>query len=77
MCIRMLRCIQLFGTPRTVARQAPLSMGIFRSRILEWIAISFSGDLPDPGIAPTPLASLHCRQTLLSPSHLGSPLHTG
>ena len=24
--------------------------GIFQARILEWIAISFLGDLPDPGI---------------------------
>ena len=29
-------------TPWTVARQAPLSMGFFQARILEWIAISFS-----------------------------------
>ena len=27
--------------------------GIFQARILEWVAISFSGDLPDPGIEPT------------------------
>ena len=26
--------------------------GISQARILEWIAISFSGDLPDPGIEP-------------------------
>ena len=26
--------------------------GIFQARILEWIAIFFSGDLPDPGIEP-------------------------
>ena len=24
--------------------------GIFQVRILEWVAISFSGDLPNPGI---------------------------
>ena len=29
-------------TPRTVARQAPLSVGFSRQEILEWIAISFS-----------------------------------
>ena len=27
-------------------------LGIFQARILEWIAISFSRDLPDPGIKP-------------------------
>ena len=26
--------------------------GILQPRILEWVAISFSGDLPDPGIEP-------------------------
>ena len=26
--------------------------GLFQARILEWIAISFSRDLPDPGIEP-------------------------
>ena len=26
--------------------------GILQARILEWAAISFSGDLPDPGVKP-------------------------
>ena len=26
--------------------------GIFQSRILEWVSISFSRDLPDPGVKP-------------------------
>ena len=26
--------------------------GIFQARILEWVAIPFSRDLPDPGIEP-------------------------
>jgi len=26
--------------------------GIFQARILEWVAISCSGDCPDPGIEP-------------------------
>ena len=30
------------GTPWTMACQAPLSMGVFQPRILEWVAISFS-----------------------------------
>ena len=32
--------------------QAPLSMGIFQARILEWVAMPPSGDLPNPGIKP-------------------------
>ena len=38
------------ATQWTVACQAPLSMGILQARILEWVAISFSRDLPDTGI---------------------------
>ena len=26
--------------------------GVFQARVLEWVAISFSGDLPDPGTGP-------------------------
>ena len=26
--------------------------GIYQARILEWVAISYSGGLPDPGINP-------------------------
>ena len=36
--------VRLFATPWTVARQAPLSMGILQARILEWVAMpSFRG----------------------------------
>ena len=31
-------------TPWTVAHQAPLSMGFPQARILEWVAISYSGE---------------------------------
>ena len=34
--------VQLFVTPWTVACQVPLSMGIFRARIPEWVAIPSS-----------------------------------
>ena len=34
--------VWLFATPWTVAYQAPLSMGFFQARVLEWVAISFS-----------------------------------
>ena len=33
-------------------------MGFFQAKILEWVAISYSGgDLPDPGIEPASLVS--------------------
>ena len=40
--------IQLFATPRTVARQAPLSIGILQARILEWVAVPFSRGSSEP-----------------------------
>ena len=49
--------------------------GILQVRILEWVAIPFSGDLPDPGIEPRSSALQadfflpHCRETLYCLSH--------
>ena len=48
----------LFVSQWTVVPQAPLSMGFaMKETILEWVAISFSRDLPNPGIEPTSLES--------------------
>ena len=44
--------IQLFATPRTVARQAPLSMGFSREEYWSGLPFPSPGDLPDPGIKP-------------------------
>ena len=46
----MLSRVQLFATPWSIACLAPLSMGILQARILEWLAIPSSRDLPNPGI---------------------------
>ena len=40
-----------------LARQAPLSMKFSRQEYWSGIAMSFSGDLPNPGIEPTSLTS--------------------
>ena len=40
--VKSLSRVRLFATPWTVAYQAPLSIGFFQARVLEWIAISFS-----------------------------------
>ena len=37
---------------------------IFQARLLEQVAIFFSGDLPNPGIEPMSLHLLHCMQRL-------------
>ena len=49
-------CVQLFVIPWTVARQAPLSMGILQVRILEGLLCSPPGDPPNPGIELSPVA---------------------
>ena len=56
--------------------------GIFQARILEWVAISFSEDLPDPGVEPGPPAFAESKQTFLSNvfvsiSGKGEYVHTG
>ena len=48
--------VRLFATPRTVASQAPLSMGLLQTRTLEWVAFPPPGDLPNPGTEPTSAA---------------------
>ena len=40
-CAVLIR-VCLFATPCTIARQAPLSMGILQARILEWVAMPSS-----------------------------------
>ena len=52
LCLVAQLCVQLFKTPWTVARQAPLSLGILQARILEWVSCFSPGDLPTPGIEP-------------------------
>ena len=49
--------VQLSVTPWTVARQAPLSMAFSRQESWSVLPLPTPGDLPDPGIKPTSLAS--------------------
>ena len=44
--------------------------GISQARILEWVAIPFSSDLPDQELNP---GLPHCRQILHHVSYQGSP----
>ena len=76
--------VQLFATPRTVAWQAPLSMGFPRQEYWGGLPFSSPGDLPDPGVEPAYLASLALAGGLFTteapgrPSgHLRAPLALG
>ena len=46
-------CVQFFATLCTVARQAPLSMGLSKQEQWSVLPCPPPGDLPDPGIQPT------------------------
>ena len=43
---------RLFANPRTVARQAPLSVGFYRQEYWSGLPFPSPRDLPDPGIEP-------------------------
>ena len=66
---RLLNCVQLFATPRTVACQAPLSMEFSRQEYWSGLPFPSPGDLPDPGIKPKCPTLLVYSSPL---SHLGS-----
>ena len=53
----VLNHVQIFVTPWTVARQAPLSMGFSRQEYWSGLPCPSPGDLPEPVIKPASLAS--------------------
>ena len=50
-------CVQLFATPWTIARQAPLSMGFSRQEYWSVLLCLPPRDLINPGFEPTFLMS--------------------
>ena len=50
--VKSLSRVRLFGTPWTVAYQAPLSMEFSRQEYWSGLPFPSPGDLPDPGIKP-------------------------
>ena len=66
------RCIRLFVTPRTVARQAPLSMGFSRQEYWSELPCPPPGNLHDPGIEPRSPASPALQMDSLLLGHQGS-----
>ena len=51
--VRVLSHVQLFMTPRTIARQTPLSVEFSRQEYWSGLPFPTPGDLPNPGIEPT------------------------
>ena len=64
MKVKSLSRVQLFVTPWTVARQAPLPMGFSRQEYWSELPFPSPGDLPNPGIEPK---SPHYSRILLRP----------
>ena len=66
-CVQSLSHVQLFATSQNVARQGPPILGLFQARLLQWVAISFSRDLPDPGVqaGSSHLGSLEVEEILI------------
>ena len=61
---QLLSYVRLFGTPQTVAHQAPLSMGFPRQEYWSRLPCPSPGDLPNPGIKPASFASPALTQIL-------------
>ena len=61
--LQSLSHVQFFWNPMTAAHQAPLSMGFPRQEYWSGLPFPAPGDLPDPEMGPTSLASLlYCKQ---------------
>ena len=67
-----LSCVQLYVTPWTIARQAPLSLGFSRQEYWSGVPFPSPGDLPDPGMESTSPAVPVWQADSLSLSHQGS-----
>ena len=57
MCAESLQSCLTLHDPMDCSPSDSSVHGISQARTLEWVAISFSGDLPDPGIEPMSLMS--------------------
>ena len=70
-------CVQLFGTLRTVAHQAPLSTGFSKQEYWSGLPCPSPGDLPDPGIKLAAPEATAVQADSLPLSHLGNRQPTG
>ena len=69
----LLSHVRLFATLWTIALQAPPSMGFSRQEYWSGLPFPSPGNLPDPGIEFTSLASSALAVVSLPLSHQGSP----
>ena len=65
----------LFVTPWHVSPPGPWVHGTFQARVLEWVPFPTPGYLPDPGIAPSSLASSALTGRFFTTVPPGKPLN--
>ena len=70
----VLSCVLHFAIPWTVARCAPLSMEFSRQEYWSRLPFPIAGDLPNPGIEPTSLASPALAGRFFTTAPPGKPL---
>ena len=70
-----LSCVQLFAILRTVALQAPLSVGFPRQEYLSGLPFPSTRDLSSPGIKPVSPVTPALAASSLPLSHLGGQSH--
>ena len=67
--------VWLFVTPWHVSPPGPWVHGTFQARVLEWVPFPTPGYLPDPGIAPSSLASSALAGRFFTAVPPGKPLN--
>ena len=73
LCAHSLSCVRFFGTPWTIARQAPLSTGFSRQEYWSGLPFSPLWIFPTQGSNACLLCLLHWQIDSLPLLHLGSP----
>ena len=73
MKVKLLSHVRLFGTPWTVAYQAPPSMGFYRKEYWNGLPFLLQGIFLTQGLN---LGLSYCRQMLYHLSHQGSPKYS-
>ena len=72
--MKSLSCVRLFGTPWTVAYQAPPSMEFSKQEYWNGLPFPSPGDLPNPGIKPPSLSLLYWQAGSLPLVPSGKPI---
>ena len=76
-CVCVISHVQLFGTPWTVAHQAPLSMEFSSQEYWSGLLFPPPGDLLTQGLNLCLLSLLHWQADSLPLGHLGIPNELG